>query len=72
MKIGLEKSLGFGCMHEDKTFIFFFLKREINLKVLRFLFILFLEIFWRKWVFNIGYVFISYSVNIQLDIMQNW
>jgi hypothetical protein len=76
MKICLEKSLGFGSIYENKTFVLFlFLKREINLKVLRFLFILFnffFEIFWRNWVFNIGYVSISYSVNIQLDIMQNW
>jgi hypothetical protein len=47
----LENILGLGCMHENKTlfcFFFFLLKTEINLKVLRFLQKLFLEIFQRK------------------------
>jgi len=46
MKICMENILGFGRMHENKTFFFYFcfLKREINLKVLNFV----LEIFRRK------------------------
>jgi hypothetical protein len=34
-------------MHENKMFFFCLLKKEINLKILRFFFN-FLEIFWRK------------------------
>jgi len=49
-------------MHE---FFFCFLKRKINLKVLRF----FLKYFGENQVFNIRSVF--YTVNIQSDIMQN-
>jgi len=67
------KILGFGYMHENKTFCFCFLKKEINFK--RF------EIFFnfqkkirnvleKTKYFNTGYI--SYSVNIQPDIMQNW
>jgi hypothetical protein len=41
----LVKILGFDRMHENKTFFFVFLKREINLKVLKF-FEFFFEIFW--------------------------
>ena len=45
MKICLEKSLGYGCMHENRIFVLFlFLKREINFKALRFLFIFFRNI----------------------------
>jgi hypothetical protein len=41
----LVKFLGFDRMHGNKTFFFVFLKREINLKVLKF-FEFFFEIFW--------------------------
>jgi hypothetical protein len=41
----LVKILGFDRMHENKTLFFVFLKREINLKVLKF-FEFFFEIFW--------------------------
>jgi len=41
----LVKILGFDRMHENKTFFFVFLKREINLKVLKFFEFCF-EIFW--------------------------
>jgi len=44
----LGNILGFGRMHENKTFFFVFLKEEINLKYLRFFFKKNLEIFWRK------------------------
>jgi len=44
----LGNILGFGRMHENKTFFFVFLKEEINLKYLRFFLKKKLEIFWRK------------------------
>jgi hypothetical protein len=34
----LRKLLGFDRMHENKTFVFCFLKEKINLKILRFFF----------------------------------
>jgi hypothetical protein len=49
-------------MHENK--IFFFLEREINLKVLNF----FWNISEKTRYFNTGFIF--YNVNIQPDIMQ--
>jgi len=52
----LVKILGFDHMHENKTFVFVFLKREINLKVLKF-FEFFLKYFG---YFNTS--FVSYSV----------
>jgi hypothetical protein len=63
LKICLENYLGFGCMLENKIYIFFlFLKREIILKGLRFL-LNFLEIVSEKIeYFNTGFVF--YSVNV--------
>jgi hypothetical protein len=70
----LENILGLGCMHENKTFFcffFFLLKREINLKVLRFLKkIVFRNISEKAEYFNTGFVF--YSVKIQPNIKQNW
>jgi len=60
-------------MHENKTIFFNFfclLKRGINLKVLSFFFeILFRHISEKAEYFNNEFVF--YSINIQLDIMQN-
>jgi hypothetical protein len=50
-------------MHENKIF-FFFLEREINLKVLNF----FWNISEKTRYFNTGFIF--YNVNIQPDIMQ--
>jgi len=52
----LVKFLGFDRMHGNKTFFFVFLKREINLKVLKF-FEFILKYFG---YFNTG--FVSYSV----------
>jgi hypothetical protein len=49
-------------MHENK--IFFFLEREINLKVLNF----FWNISEKTRYFNTGFIF--YNVNIQPNIMQ--
>jgi hypothetical protein len=59
----LGNILGFGRMHENKTFFFVFLKEEINLKYLRF----FLKKKFRNFLeetryFNTGSV--SYSVSI--------
>ena len=34
----LRKLLGFDRMHENKTFVFCFLKEKINLKILKFFF----------------------------------
>jgi hypothetical protein len=51
-------------MHENK--IFFFLEREINLKVLNF----FWNISEKTRYFNTGFIF--YNVNIQPNIMQKW
>ena len=69
----LGKFLGFGRMHENKIF-FIFLKGAINLKYLRFFeFILKLKkknISEKIRYFNTG--FVSYSVSIQPNIMQNW
>jgi len=48
IKICLENFLGFGRIHENKTFFFCFLKGEINSKVLRFFFKNILEIFRKK------------------------
>jgi hypothetical protein len=50
-------------MHENKIF-FFFLEREINLKVLNF----FWNISEKTRYFNTGFIF--YNVNIQPNIMQ--
>jgi len=47
----LGNILGFGRMHETNLFVsFYLLKKETNLKILRFFFefFLILEIFWRK------------------------
>jgi hypothetical protein len=57
----LEKILGFGRMHENKIFFSFF-KREINLKVLIFVFEFFREILEKIRYFNIK--FVSYNVKI--------
>jgi len=62
----LENILGFGCMHENKTFffLFFLLKREINLKIV------YRNISEKVEYFNTE--FVSYSVKIQPNIKQNW
>jgi hypothetical protein len=60
----LGKLLGFDHTHENKIFLFFY--GEINLKILRF----FLNISKKTWYFNT--IFVSYIVNIQPEIMQNW
>ena len=61
------KILGFDRMYKNKIFFSFsFLKREIKLKVLRFFF----NSFGENQVFNTGYI--SYSVSIRSDIIQNW
>ena len=70
----LGKILGFDCMHENKIFFisFFFSKREINLKVLRFcfeIFRFFRNILTKTEYFNTGFVF--YNVKIQPNIKQN-
>jgi hypothetical protein len=61
----LRKLLGFDRMHENKTFVFCFLKEKINLKILRFF------LTFKKKIgnlpekiryFNTG--FVSYGVNI--------
>jgi hypothetical protein len=59
----LESFLEFDRMHENKIFFSFcFLKREINLKVLRFVFEYVREILEKIRYFNTG--FISYNVKI--------
>jgi len=42
----LRKILGFDCIHENKTLLFFFFREEINLKIFRFF--LDLQIFFEK------------------------
>ena len=53
--------LGFSHIHENKLFFCYFLKREINLKFLKF-FEFFKNISEKTRYFNTG--FVSYSVNI--------
>jgi hypothetical protein len=53
-----------------KTIFFCLLKKEINLNILRFFFEFFRNILEEAGYFNFG--FVSYNVNIQPDIMQNW
>jgi hypothetical protein len=72
MKICLENILGFGRMHENKIFFCFFLcflKREINLKVLRFFLNFFINISEKARYFNTE--FVSYNVKIQPNIKKN-
>jgi len=65
-------------MHENKTLLFFcycffFLREEINLKIFSFFWIF--KFFLRNVLEKIKYFntgFIYYSVNIQLNIIQNW
>jgi len=67
----LGKPLGFGRTHENK--IFFVFSRKINLKVLRFFFWI-LNFFKRNVSEKIGHFnteSVSYSVKIQLNIIQN-
>jgi hypothetical protein len=59
----LRKLLGFDRMLENKIYIFFVFRNEI--------FFIIIILFWRKPdIFNTRSV--SYSVNIQPDIMQNY
>jgi len=66
------KLLGFGYMHENK--IFFFWKRKLILKNFEIFFWIFKKkirnVSEKTKYFNTGYI--SYSVNIQPNIMQNW
>jgi hypothetical protein len=68
MKICLENFLGFSRMHENKIFLFLFcfLKRKINLKILNF----FRNISEKTQYLNTR--FVSYSVKVQPNIKQNW
>jgi len=66
----LGKFLGFGRMYENNIF-FLFLKRKIDLIFFLFFYNVFsLNSLKKTRYFNTRFVF--YSVNIQLDIMQNW
>jgi hypothetical protein len=68
----LRKILRFCRMHENKIF-FAFLKEEFNLKFLRFVFELsnyFRNVSEKTGYFNTRSV--SYRVNLQPDITQNW
>jgi hypothetical protein len=68
----LGKLLRFSHMHENKIFIF--LKEKINLKNLR-LFFLNFQNFFRKVLEKTRYFntrSVSYSINIQPDIVQNY
>jgi hypothetical protein len=69
MKICLENILGFDRMYEKKYFFCFFLcflKREINLKVLRFFLNFLRNILEKARYFNTE--FVSYNVKIQPNI----
>jgi len=66
----LKNILGFGRMHKNKIFFVSFFLREINLKVLRFFFKFFKNIWEKTRYFNTE--FISYNVKIQSNIKQNW
>jgi hypothetical protein len=68
----LRKLLGFDCMHENKIFLFF-LKRKLIKKKFEIFFnfkFFLIKVSKKTMYFNIESI--SYNVNIQPDIMQNY